>query len=192
MNIRERLIPILIERFGDKGLRFASSPDPAALIPAQHPEVGDITLLIEFSGIRLSVGEILEEHFDLFLAGVGADAIERTARSVVRFLDELLADRLLIWRSTDGRRAAWRERGNAGHSDPLVLDDLTYRTYVWSGPLATWQASPTVFARGYIQDEREYQIMWVRLHTDGPDGFPDPYRKLASELVATYERDHAV
>jgi hypothetical protein len=192
MNIRERLVPVLIERFADKGLRFATSPDAAASIPARHPEVGGVTLLIDYSGIRLSVGKILEENFDLFLAGVGADAIERTANSVVRFLDELLADRLLIWRSIDGRRGAWRERGSAGHSDPLVLDDLPYRTYVWSGPLATWQASPTVFARGYIRDEREYQIMWVRLHTNGPDGFPDPYRKLASELVETYERDHAV
>ncbi len=42
-----------------------------------------------------------------------AERADRITKEVVRFLDELLKDRLLFWKATDGRNAARRERGDA-------------------------------------------------------------------------------
>jgi hypothetical protein len=186
------LVPELVERFTNRGLQLGTPPDPIASFPAKHPDVGDVRVWDEGLSARLAVSEIVWERFQIWSTDDVNEATERIGRSVIRFLQELFADRLLFWRSTDGRKAGWRERGDAGYSDPLVLDDRTYQTYLWSGPVSLWQATPTVFARGYIQDDREYQIMFVRLNDAGPDGFHGTERDVASQLVAQYERDSAV
>lgn len=64
--------------------------------------------------------------------------------------------------------------------------------FLWSGPLSVWQATPTIFARGKIRYDREYQIMFVRLNDAGSDGFQGTERDVASQLVADYERKNAV
>jgi hypothetical protein len=117
-------------------------------------------------------------------------AENRAVEDVVRFLDALFADRLLCWRSVDGRNPAWRERSDVSSYDPLVLDDRVYQRYLWSGPLPLWQASPAIFARGYIRDSREHTVLWVRLNDTGPRGFKGAERDAAARLVADYELQH--
>jgi hypothetical protein len=97
-----------------------------------------------------------------------------------------------MWRSSDGRTRGWRERGDAGHSAPLVVDDREYQTYVWSGPLGVWQATPTVLARGSIHDDREYEIMVQRVNNDGPDRLQGPERDALRRLVEEYERTRRI
>jgi hypothetical protein len=195
MPIRDVLLATLIERFGDRGLRVGTPPGIAEF-PAKHPEVGDAS--VRDTGIEanfnaiVAVGEIITDQFDNYDSHLdGRERAERLTKDVVRFLQELFADRLLFWRSTDGRSAGWRERGDAGHSEPLVLDNRTYRTYLWSGPLSVWQAIPAIFARGRIRDDREYNIIAARLENLGPDGFEGAERDLASRLAADYTRDQA-
>jgi hypothetical protein len=147
---------------------------------------------LNFNAI-VAVGEIIEDDFlniDSHLKS--SERAGRLTKDVVRFLQELFADRLLLWRSTDGRSAGWRERGDVGYSDPLVLDNRTYRTYLWSGPLSVWQAIPTIFARGRIRDDREYEILATLLENEGPDAFEGAERDLASRLAADYKRERAV
>ena len=191
MSIRDLLIPELVEQFSDRGLQLDAPPGPVASFTAKHPDVGDVRVWDGGFGARVEVGEIVGEQFHLWPSDNVKEATERIVKSVVRFLQELFADRLLIWQSVDGRSAAWRERGDVGHSEPLVLDDRQYRTYLWSGPLSLWQATPTIFTRGYIRSDREYQIMFVRLNDTGPDGFQGTARDVASQLVADYERKNA-
>jgi hypothetical protein len=50
-----------------------------------------------------------------------------------------------------------------------LTNHRTYRTYVWSGPLAEWRASTSIIARGRIRDEREQQICLILIDTTGPD-----------------------
>jgi hypothetical protein len=192
MAIRDVLVPVLLERFSDRGLLLGTRPDPIASFPANHPDVGDAKVWDEGFGARVAVGEIARETFHLWPSDDAKEATDRIAKSVVRFLQELFGDRLLFWQSIDGRNPAWRERGDVGHSEPLVLDDRIYRTYLWSGPLSLWQATPTIFARGHIRDDREYQIMFVRLNDAGPDGFQGSERDVASQLAADYERKNAI
>jgi hypothetical protein len=194
MSIREILLAALVERFGDRGLIVGTPPGPIAVFPAKHPEVGDVS--VRDSGIAtnfsvlVAIGGIVEDHFDNYDFHLeGTERAERVTRDVVRFLQELFADRLLFWRSTDGRNAGWRERGDAGHSEPLVLDNRTYRTYLWSGPFSVWQALPSILARGRIRDDREYEIISALLQDAEPEGFVRSERDLASRLAADYERD---
>jgi hypothetical protein len=192
MAIREILAPMLSERFPDRGLQLGSAPDPIAVFPAAHPEVGAASVW-EGSGFGadVAVGDVARDHFfnpyeEERATPVAAEGI---ARNVLRFLEELFADRLLMWRSTDGRTKGWRERGEAGHTAPLVVDDRAYYTYIWSRPLGIWQATPTILARGRILDDREYEIMVQRVTDDGPDRLQPGERDIARRIVAEYERD---
>ena len=55
-----------------------------------------------------------------------------------------------------------------------------------------FQATPAIFARGHIPDDREYQIMFGRLNDAGQDGFQGTERDVAGQLVAEYERRSAL
>jgi hypothetical protein len=192
MSIRDILVPMLQERFPNRGLTIGAAPDPIAVFPAAHPEVGDARVWEgSASGADVGVGDIAHDHFfNPYEEERGTpEAAEGIARNVVRFLDELFADRLLMWRSTDGRTKGWRERGEAGHTAPLVVDDRTYYTCIWSRPLGVWQATPTILARGRILDDREYEIMVQRVTDDGPDRLAPGERDLARRIVAEYERE---
>ena len=191
MPIRDLLVPELVERFSDRGLQLGTPPTPS------HRSRQSIPMWVTpgcgtRASARVAVGEIVGERFHLWPSDDVKAGTERIGKSVVRFLQELFADRLLFWQAVDSRKAGWRERGDVGYSEPLVLDDRTYRTYLWSGPVSLWQATPAIFARGRIQDDREYQIMFVRLNDAGPDGFQGTERDIAGQLVAEYERRSAV
>ncbi len=128
MSIRAVLVPLLVARFPDRGLRLGEPPDPVAVFPGVHPEVGEIRISDANNSADLAVGNIVYDHFfNPYDEERGTDkAVEGIANDVVRFLEELFADRLLMWRSVDGRTRGWRERGEAAHSAPLVIDDREY------------------------------------------------------------------
>ena len=202
----DAFLDTLAERYATHGLRVGTPPDPVALVPAKHPEVGDLKVWTVTSGessvglilsVELAVGDLLHDHFTNFDTHLSMP--ERSARltgEVVRFLDYLFADKLLFWKSLDVAVAGWRERGAAGHAEPLVIDDRTYRLYVWSEPLGTWRATSRVLALVRIADDREYEIVRGRLQYAGADGFNEPLsgeeRERAARLAAEYERAHGI
>lgn len=201
MGIREALAAALTERFADRPLRIGAPPGPVAIFPAEHPEVGDVRVMetgIDGNFVAIvAVGDILSDHFQNYDNHLETDErVARLTNEVVRFLQELFADRLLLWRSTDDRNAGWRERGDASPGDvssrePLVLDNRTYRTCRWSGPLGLWQAAPAILARGRIRDDREYVIVCNLLQEAKPGALDEAERDLARRLAADYERERA-
>jgi hypothetical protein len=117
------------------------------------------------------VGDVMHDTFDSFDTHLPApERAARVAGEVVRFLRELFEDRLLMWVSVDGRKCAWRERGHAGHLEPLVLDDTTYHRYLWSGALPLWRATDAILARGRIADDHEHHLVRQRLDDTGARG----------------------
>jgi hypothetical protein len=189
MNDAEALLlGALLARFRNEGLQVGSPPGPLAVFPAKHPQVGDLTLSRPHIGGRISVditiGDTLRDALDNIDTHLPlVRRAERLTRDVARFLQELFADRLLFWRSVDGTSAGWRERGEAGHAEPLVLDDRPYNLYVWSRPLGTWRASTAILARGRIRDERDYQIALMVLETEDID---QATREQLQQLVVKY------
>jgi hypothetical protein len=190
MSIRDVLVPMLVARFSDRGLRLGEPPDPIAVFPEIHHEVGEVRIADRDSSADLAVGSIVYDHFfNPYDQERGTDkAVEGIANDVVRFLGELFADRLLMWRSVDGRTRGWRERGDAGHSTPLVVDDREYLLYLWSGPLGVWRATPVILARGSIQDDREYEIVVQRVNKEGPDRLQITERDALKRIVEEYEK----
>jgi hypothetical protein len=192
MSIRDVLVPMLQDRFSDRAFSRGDPPGPIATFPAAHPDVGAASVWEGTgSGVDVRVGDVAHDtFFNPYEEERGTpQAAEGIAKNVVRFLEELFADRLLMWRSADGRTRGWRERGDAGHTAPLVVDDRAYHTYIWSRPLGIWQATPTILARGRILDDREYEIMVQRVTDDGPDRLQGGERDLARRIVAEYERE---
>jgi hypothetical protein len=199
----EALLAALTARFGRERFRTDAPPDPIVVFPAKHRDVGDLKVWApkrrqssagDTFEVELGVGDIIRDAFKSYDTHLSVGEREaRVTRDVLRFLDELFADRLLFWRSTDAAgRTGWRERGEAGHSEPLVLDDRTYAIYLWSRPLGIWRATSTVLARGRIRDEREYHILLTRLRDAGPGGYDAAERELVGPLVADYQREHGV
>jgi hypothetical protein len=195
MGIRDALLAGLTSRFGDRMRTFAP-PGPIAVFPAQHADVGSVT--IRDTGIEtnfivsVEVGAIVADCFHNFDHHLDpGERRARLTRDVVRFLQELFADRLLMWRSTDGRNAGWRERGDAGHTEPLVLDNRVYRIYLWSGPLPAWQAIPTILGRGRIRDDRDYQILAGALEDPASTDLDAPTLEAVKRLAAEYSPEDA-
>lgn len=197
MEARDILMAALRERFATRGLRAGAGPGPAAVFPAAHAEVGDVTVrgietvassIGTIVAVRVTIGEIVADEFVNFDAHLdGDERARRVTKDVVRFLEELFADRLVFWQSQDaddGKRG-WRERGNATEAEPLVLDDRTYRVYLWSGPVGEWRAVPAILGRGCIRTGREYEILRAQLDVEGAIQPPD--RDLARQLIADYE-----
>jgi hypothetical protein len=193
MSIREPLLAAVMERFGDWNPRMGMPPDPLVVFPAKHPAVGDVLVtdvsLAPNMAVTVLVGSVMADTFHSY--DVHLKPVERARRltnEVVRLLQELFADRLLMWRSTDGRNRGWRERGDAGYTEPLVLDNRTYERYLWSGPLPEWQAVPAIATRGRIGDDREYQLVAAILDRVGPGALEPTQRELLERLAAEYLR----
>lgn len=190
MTISDVLVPMLLERFDGRGLRLGEPPEPIAVFPAAHPLVGEVRISDRGTSADVGVGDIAyDSFFNPYDQERGTtEAVEGIARDVIRFLDELFADRLLMWRSVDGRTRGWRERGESRHSAPLVIDDREYQLFVWSQPLGVWRATPVVLARGSIQDDREYEIVVQCVNNEGPDRLQGSELDALRRIVEEYER----
>jgi hypothetical protein len=192
VSLRDILLQALLERYRDRGVQLFDSAErgPLARFPAAHPEVGDLELGVDARGmgVNVRIGDVLHDDFyslDTHLND--AERNRRVVQEVVRFLDELFADRLLFWKLADGGGFGWRERGITGSFDPLVLDNLRYLVYLWSRPLGEWQAVPVILGRGGIQSDREYEILLIQLVVGRADPLDDDTRARVTQLVKEYE-----
>jgi len=128
--IRDVLLPELMARFPDRSLQTKNSGNTIGFFPAAHPDVGDLYIADDGDEATLFIGDLTHLHFD-FEAGE-AEPEKRVGNDVLEFLDELFADRILIWKSRtmDGDGSMPIE--DASLFSGITPDDLTY---VWSGPI---------------------------------------------------------
>ena len=181
------LLGALLAQFRDQGLLVGAPPGPLAVFPARHPQIGDLTIsrpgLGWGLGVDITIGDALHDHLDNIDTHLPlAQRAERLTRDVVRFARELFTDRLLFWRAVDGTDGGWRECGNAAHREPLVMDDRSYRLYLWSQPLGEWRASVAILGRGLLRNEREYELAVMLL--EGSDVAPDQREQLQRMIVS--------
>jgi hypothetical protein len=131
--IRDILLPKLMERFPDRGLRAASPPDPVATFPAAHPAVGDLSIWDDGGEAMVAVGDITHGHFNPNDGSLTPEQVaERVAADVLGFLEDLFADRILLWKSPAGGSGGWVVLGNDEALSLMDGDDLTF---TWSGPV---------------------------------------------------------
>jgi hypothetical protein len=131
--IRDVLLPILRERFAGRGLLTGASPDPIAVFPAMHPAVGDVFIWDDGEEATLGVGAITHSHFNPYDSSLTpGERANYVSEEVVAFLDDLFADRILLWKSPDGGSGGWQIIGQDHSVSLLDSHDLTF---LWSGPV---------------------------------------------------------
>ena len=131
--IRDVLIPKLKERFPERGLRTDVPPNPIATFPAAHPAVGDVSVWDDGEEATVAISEVTHGHFDSYDASLTPEQIEnQIAAAVLDFLEDLFADRVLLWKSPDGGSGGWRV---LGEDQSLSLMDGDDQTFTWSGPV---------------------------------------------------------
>jgi hypothetical protein len=195
MTRHDTFIATLVARFGPAAIVEGSDDQPVVRFAARHPEVGDVVVRVPAPANNLTatieIGAVLTDLFHDYDTHLQVEQrVDHLSRDVVRFLTHLFDDRLLFWTSADHGRGGWRERLEAPHTDPLVLDNCLYRTYLWSGPLGEWRTSTRVLARGGIASEREYEVLSAALEADGPCAVGQEDRRDVEALLRAYEREH--
>jgi hypothetical protein len=130
--IRENLLRELNDRFPGRGMRTGVPPDPIAVFPAMHPEVGEVKIWDDGDEATIEIGRITHGHMNPYGASMSEDEVAReVTRQVVEFLEDLFTDRVLLWVSADGRSGGWKVL-----SDTVETSDPPRGTciFVWSGP----------------------------------------------------------
>jgi hypothetical protein len=129
--ISDFLIPMLRQRFPSRGLRTGVPPEPCAVFPATHPEVGDVVISDDGYELTLEAGNFTHSHFANYDDKLSeTQKAERIAEDVAEFLEELFADRIILWGSHAGS-GGWYAR-DAG---PSHVSRGHGELYVWSGPV---------------------------------------------------------
>jgi len=100
------------------------------VFPAIHPQVGEIQIHDDGDEITLVAGNFTHGHFSSYDESLSREQkAEQIAGSVVDFLEELFADRIILWGSHRGG-GGWKP---VGENSGWEADE---KLYVWSGPLA--------------------------------------------------------
>src|SRR5580765_5080968 len=106
--------------------------DGSIVLPAAHAQVGDVTILDDGDELTVYIGTITHGHFNDYTPDNSPDAQMRAiVDSVVWFLEDLVADRVLIWQSNGS--GGWRIIEKDESLD--VHSDAGTQFYLWSGPI---------------------------------------------------------
>lgn len=133
IRIRDVLRPRLAERFPTRKLRPGQFPNTVGSFVAEHPAIGDVEITDDESEATVYIGEITHGHFNPYDASLSPEQVaDMVTDDVVEFLEDLFADRVLLWAMPGGKRGGWQRP-----FDGTVQPDLPSEAnvFVWSGPL---------------------------------------------------------
>jgi len=187
----------LRHHFGVDSFVEGAPPDPVAVFPAKHPEVGEVRIWLPtwtassigpMQHVRIAIGtqfvqefENLDTHLDM------EERSRRLTAGIIRFLEKLFADQLLLWRPVDDRYVSkWRECNSPSSFEPIAIDNEEYALYLWSGPQGTWRLVPAILNRGAIRNDVEWELLRQQV-ADGALVGAD--RELAVRLLKGYAPD---
>jgi hypothetical protein len=131
VTISQVLIPRLREKFSHRRPRLASPPEPVAVFPAACSEVGHLSIYDDGDEATVLIEHVTHHHVN---PNDGSLSSEERARfvteSVVEFLEELFADRVLLWAIERGERGGGWLRPFEGDISGEVPHDAD--VFVWS------------------------------------------------------------
>jgi hypothetical protein len=141
--LSQRLLPVLRERFLDRGLVEGRPPDPCAAFPGLHPGIRQVAVFDDGDELTVVLDDLTHGHFsDYDYSGAEGDREQRIVDAVVDFLDDLFADRMAVW----GQHAV------SGGWYRVGVDELNHGrgqlAFLWSGPLTQRRAEPGATADG--------------------------------------------
>lgn len=129
--LSQLLLPILRERFSDRGLVEGTPPNPCAAFPGIHPGIRGVRIYDEGDELTVCVDDLTHGHFNEYTEGlVEAERVQRIVEQTVEFLEALFADKIVVWGQQHmggWYRPEWRSAiGGTGSKG-------TVQEFVWSG-----------------------------------------------------------
>jgi hypothetical protein len=121
----------LESRFPNITLPDATSSNAIGVFKSAHNEVGDLSIFDDGDEATIFIGDITHLHFDSE-ASSESEIEESVTAEVLAFLEELFADRIVIWKSRRTGADGAIPQANFEISSYVNAEDLTY---VWSGPI---------------------------------------------------------
>jgi hypothetical protein len=129
--IQDKLIPMLGQKYAGLGVRLGSPPDPIAIIPAKHPGVGDVSIYDDGDEATISIGEITHGYFNPYDATLTQEEAEaEIACEVMGFLEDLFADKYLLWKARGNGGGGWQ---HLDYMDRPLQPRENTDYFVWSG-----------------------------------------------------------
>jgi hypothetical protein len=129
VKISDVLMPELMAKFGDRGLRPGSAPKLIATFPARCDELGDLEILDDGNEVTIYLGDVTHGHFNPYDDATTSEGAAKWITSeVIEFLDELFADRVVFWAKSNGS-GGWQQRFT-GHIPGTIPKDA--RVFIWS------------------------------------------------------------
>ena len=145
--LSQLLLPVLRERFPNRGLVAGEPPDPCVRFPGIHPGIRGVSIYDDGDELTLCVDDLTHGHFNEYTEGLPEDEREqRIVENAVEFLEALFADKVVVWGQQhmggwyrpewgDGGRNTVIQIGGTGSAAPV-------QEFVWSGPHTQRQAEP--------------------------------------------------
>jgi hypothetical protein len=99
-------------------------------VPAPSKAIGDVVLSSDMDELTVYLGEHTHCHFSLYMYDdrPASEAIEKVVQETVAFLEDLLADQIVVWSIESGQRGGTFRRD----AQPQRLEPAA-RAYLWSG-----------------------------------------------------------
>lgn len=126
MALFDVLVPMLKSNFPNLVFTLSSGERPQITIPASHPDIGDLVLQDDGGEITAFLGRFTHSHFANYHDIPSSEKERVIAEDVVRFMDDLFGDRIVMWGSHQGI-GGWHP------IDSRSLVSLGRKKYVWSG-----------------------------------------------------------
>ena len=129
--IRDKLIPIIQQRYSGEEVRISPASNPIAVFPGKDNGVGELQIWDDGDEATIYIGEFTHGHFNLYNPELNQDEIDKqVAEDVLGFLEDMFADKIVIWKSREGGSGGWQYVDFT--EGPIGRRDVEY--YVWSGP----------------------------------------------------------
>ncbi len=102
------------------------------MFSAKHPDVGQLHIMDDGCEATIFVGEITHSHFNPYDSELNQEGIDlAVTESVLDFLEDVFADRMLLWKARNGGSGGCQSLGFEEVSKELIEKA---DCYVWSGP----------------------------------------------------------
>ena len=141
--IRDKLIPLLVEKFGANSFNEGSAPAPIATFPAASQDVGNLEIFDDGDELIVSVGTLTHGHFGFYEEGATQETKQQeVAEAVLDFVKDVFAGKYIFY--SNGMGGGWKHIDYLGYeraeSENLKAFyarlELGANWFNWHGPIA--------------------------------------------------------
>jgi hypothetical protein len=128
--------------------KYTDGPPPAAIIPAQHEAVGEITVYDDGDELTIDIGHKHHTHVSCYNYDRYAEAerLNRVARDAAEFVNDVMCDRVCITVDFIGERCIGSSHYYVAEENPgsslvrginvgTTSGERRSERFLWSGPI---------------------------------------------------------